>query len=107
MFGKKAETGGSMPVILPPGPAAGAHAASGAAVDKVIPDLKPAGTPLAAAAGQPARPAAPPPVEKPHVEARHKSESYYDIKSTIFNALIDAIDLTQLGQLDRERESLA
>ena len=102
MFGKKAETGGSMPVILPPGPAAGAHAASGAAVDKAIPDLKPAGTPLAAAAGQPARPAAPPPVEKPHVEARHKSESYYDIKSTIFNALIDAIDLTQLGQLDRE-----
>ncbi|MGH6907047.1 MAG: CpaF family protein [Aestuariivirga sp.] len=32
----------------------------------------------------------------------HKSENYYDIKSTIFNALIDAIDLTQLGQLDRD-----
>ena len=31
-----------------------------------------------------------------------KSENYYDIKSTIFNALIDAIDLTQLGQLDRD-----
>ena len=31
-----------------------------------------------------------------------KSETYYDIKSTIFNALIDAIDLTQLGQLDRD-----
>ena len=29
-------------------------------------------------------------------------ESYYDIKSSIFNALIDAIDLTQLGQLDRD-----
>jgi pilus assembly protein CpaF len=31
-----------------------------------------------------------------------RSDSYYDIKSSIFNALIDAIDLTQLGQLDRE-----
>jgi pilus assembly protein CpaF len=31
-----------------------------------------------------------------------RSESYYDIKSTIFNALIDAIDLTQLSQIDRE-----
>ena len=31
-----------------------------------------------------------------------RSDNYYDIKSTIFNALIDAIDLTQLGQLDRE-----
>jgi pilus assembly protein CpaF len=31
-----------------------------------------------------------------------RSENYYDIKTTIFNALIDAIDLTQLGQLDRD-----
>src|SRR5262245_40327945 len=31
-----------------------------------------------------------------------RSDSYYDIKSSIFNALIDAIDLTQLGQLDGE-----
>jgi pilus assembly protein CpaF len=35
------------------------------------------------------------------VDQRHRSENYYDIKSTIFNALIDAIDLTQLAQLDR------
>ena len=33
--------------------------------------------------------------------ALRKSDSYYDIKSTIFNALIDAIDLTQLAQIDR------
>src|ERR1700754_58169 len=31
-----------------------------------------------------------------------RSEGYYDIKSSIFNALIDTIDLTQLGQLDNE-----
>jgi pilus assembly protein CpaF len=39
--------------------------------------------------------------QKPQTAGR-KSDSYYDIKSTIFNALIDAIDLTQLGQLDRD-----
>ncbi len=31
-----------------------------------------------------------------------RSEEYYNIKSMIFNALIDAIDLTQLSQLDPE-----
>ena len=35
------------------------------------------------------------------VPDNQKSESYYNVKSTIFNALIDASDLTQLGQLDR------
>lgn len=35
-------------------------------------------------------------------QASRRSENYYDIKSTIFNALIDAIDLTQLSQIDRE-----
>ena len=33
---------------------------------------------------------------------RERDEEYYDIKSEIFNALIDAIDLTQLTQLDEE-----
>jgi len=32
----------------------------------------------------------------------HRSENYYQIKTTIFNALIDTIDLTQLAQLDAE-----
>jgi pilus assembly protein CpaF len=31
-----------------------------------------------------------------------RSENYYQIKTTIFNALIDTIDLTQLAQLDTE-----
>jgi pilus assembly protein CpaF len=33
-------------------------------------------------------------------QSRH-TQSYYDMKSKIFNALIDAIDLTQLAQIDR------
>jgi pilus assembly protein CpaF len=44
-----------------------------------------------------------PPQPKPAAKPRGpRSENYYDIKTTIFNALIDAIDLTQLGQLNRD-----
>ncbi len=45
----------------------------------------------------PVRPAPPPPSS----DARH-SESYYQVKATIFGALIEAIDLTQLSKLDGE-----
>lgn len=31
---------------------------------------------------------------------RRHSEEYYDVKTTVFNALIDTIDLTQLSKLD-------
>ena len=34
--------------------------------------------------------------------AAHKSEEYYDIKTTIFSTLIDTIDLAQLAKLDIE-----
>ncbi|MGI9464050.1 MAG: CpaF family protein, partial [Aestuariivirgaceae bacterium] len=56
----------------------------------------PAAEPVAAqqVAPEPERPQAKP--------SGRKSDNYYDIKATIFNALIDAIDLTQLGQLDRD-----
>jgi pilus assembly protein CpaF len=33
------------------------------------------------------------------LQSRH-SEEYYDVKTTVFNALIDTIDLTQLAKLD-------
>ena len=35
-------------------------------------------------------------------EARPRSEEYYDVKSSIFSALIDTIDLSQLARLDIE-----
>lgn len=35
-------------------------------------------------------------------QSSRRSDNYYDVKSTIFNALIDAIDLTQLSQIDRD-----
>src|SRR5712671_875779 len=45
----------------------------------------------------PARPAAP----APTVDAR-RSDTYYQVKATIFGALIEAIDLAQLAKLDGE-----
>ncbi len=59
--------------------------------------------PGAAQPGMP-QPAAPQAAQVPAQApvARHHTEEYYDIKSEIFNALIDAIDLTQLTQLDRD-----
>ncbi len=46
---------------------------------------------------QAGRPVEPPP---PPVVVDSRSDQYYEIKTTIFNALIDTIDLAQLAQLD-------
>ena len=87
MFGKRTEnaTPQGLPQALP-----GAAPAPAAAQATFVPDVT---------VQQRATPAAQP---KPAAEPGRRSESYYDIKGTIFNALIDAIDLTQLAQLDRE-----
>jgi pilus assembly protein CpaF len=55
---------------------------------------KPAPKPAAQAAPQPS------PKPAPRAVTDNRSEDYYQIKSTIFNALIDTIDLAQLAQLD-------
>lgn len=62
-----------------------------------IPSVKPvmASTPSAAIKTQAAAPVA-------AGRAAPRPQTYYDMKSSIFNALIEAIDLTQLSQLDRD-----
>ncbi len=75
----------------------------------------PAGAETRAAAGNaPSAPPRPAPAPLPRAEkiapspapvakvVDDRSEDYYQIKSTIFNALIDTIDLGQLAQLDAE-----
>ena len=89
MFGKKSDAAPTS-VVVPAAVAAQPLQHHVSVAGAPIPDLKPAAAPTP-------KPNAPP---QP-AEARQKPESYYDIKGTIFNALIDAIDLTQLGQLDR------
>src|SRR4051794_8628951 len=51
-------------------------------------------------ASPPISPVKPPP-PAPMIEAR-RSENYYQVKATIFGALIEAIDLSQLARLDSE-----
>jgi pilus assembly protein CpaF len=68
-----------------------------------MPKVAPAPAPAAAAppvVAKPKAPAPPPPPKEPAPAAEFRSEEYYRIKSTIFNALIETIDLAQLAQLD-------
>ena len=67
----------------------------------VPPPEAPAARPAKAAEPQPApsKPKSAASAPSPDAQRRH-SEEYYDVKTTVFNALIDTIDLTQLAKLD-------
>ena len=94
MFGKRTSdpTTTRKPIEAPaPSPAqpkAAAPAASGGAragAEKSAPEAAPK-----------------PPPAPPKSDQRRHSEEYYDVKTTVFDALIDTIDLTQLAKLDAE-----
>ncbi|MBN9354665.1 MAG: Flp pilus assembly complex ATPase component TadA [Hyphomicrobium denitrificans] len=69
---------------------------------QVVPAAQPVAPPEIKAPPQVRQPApAAQPRPEPPVEVnRRHSEEYYDVKTTVFNALIDTIDLTQLAKLD-------
>jgi pilus assembly protein CpaF len=83
MFGRRTNEPGQQKRV--PQPAAAAAAPSAQPPASVAP---PAAPPAPARAE---------PIESPQ---RNHSEEYYDVKTTVFNALIDTIDLTQLAKLD-------
>ncbi len=90
-FGKRAPS--AVATAPKPAPTPAAPAAS-AAASEAAPPPKPKPAPA---------PAAPPPPEpEPIARVDERSEQYYRTKATIFNALIDTIDLSQLAQLDQE-----
>jgi pilus assembly protein CpaF len=110
MFGKRSDAGapplapavprhtGSVPASeTRPHPAAEMPPAETPSLPAMKPASGPVHTPAPAAPKEPQ----PAPAARPKSSAR-RSDDYYDIKTTIFNALIDAIDLTQLAQLDRD-----
>jgi len=107
MFGKRTDaTDGKnreQPNQKPAAPQASEHPA--ASNDGNFPDVTPKATAgTSPPEAPPAEPAPPEPAE-PLVkapEATSHTDDYYAVKSTIFNALIDTIDLTQLAQLDAE-----
>ncbi|WP_373002293.1 ATPase, T2SS/T4P/T4SS family [Hyphomonas sp.] len=53
-------------------------------------------------ASQPVKAKKPEPKPEPVRKVNQQSEQYYATKTTVFNALIDTIDLSQLAQLDAE-----
>lgn len=72
------------------------------AVAQATPPPKAKPEPVEAKLDPPAAAPPPPPADKANAAPRQKSEEYYDIKTQIFSALIDTIDLSQLGRLDVE-----
>ena len=99
MFGKRtsdpSSQAGPAPKPMAPSPTA----------PKSMASATPAPSPKPAAAKQAPQPEAPAAQAKPTPEPesttqRGHSEEYYDVKTTVFNALIDTIDLTQLAKLD-------
>ena len=102
MFGKRT---GSEPVFRAPAKAGGASEQRSINAD-APPRVESAGSAAKAPATIPMpgaqAPQSAPTVSKPvaRIVADSRSDDYYQIKSTIFNALIDTIDLAQLAQLD-------
>jgi pilus assembly protein CpaF len=95
MFGKRS---GEVATGFAAEPAAMRAQAAPAAQRSSASQNQPSGAGLGAVA-PPIKPAAPPPVA---AYEENKTEQYFRIKTTIFNALIDAIDLGQLAQLDAQ-----
>jgi pilus assembly protein CpaF len=94
MFGKRSAVA-DLPRNLPP-----ARVEPAAAKTAPAPASEPAGTPPPPPRVQATASAAPPP-PKPTVRIPdQRSDDYYQVKTTVFNALIDTIDLAQLAQLD-------
>jgi len=94
MFGKRSAT---EPVLGKP-----AAREPVAAPPRLTPEVPPSVAAAPKPASKLAAQGAPQPSPKPAPRAitDNRSEDYYQIKSTIFNALIDTIDLAQLAQLD-------
>jgi len=113
MFGRR-PTDGSTPSTDRLSSVASAATASAAAQKPAPADEPPSASTPASAAPTPApKPAAKPVPKAPpkadtkassvdESEAQPRTDEYYEIKTAIFNALIDTIDLGQLAQLDNE-----
>src|SRR5712671_1822445 len=103
MFGKRGASE-EMPRAAPSkGAAAAAVSAQKAAVSKAPPAPAPAtpATPPPAAPAANNRPNLAPIASVPTaIAVDNRSDHYYQVKTTIFSALIDTIDLAQLAQLD-------
>ncbi|MEM6850566.1 MAG: CpaF family protein [Pseudomonadota bacterium] len=99
MFGKRSAAGSAAPAAPKSVKPSSKPPADLAARIGSAPKAPPASEPPLEAAAPPPPPQAPEPAD---TSLNDRSDEYYEIKTTIFNALIDTIDLSQLAQLDSE-----
>ncbi len=103
MFGKRGDTPQPLPQPAAPPQGTPAPAASPTGVQNTVPEAAPGPEPESVSQSRPPPPPPEPPSQPVEDEYdRARSEEYYDVKTTVFNALIDTIDLTQLARLDAE-----
>jgi pilus assembly protein CpaF len=91
MFGKRSETGQAPNKVAVPADQPADQPAE-------LPAAEPKATAPVPVAQAAARPAA-----KPAPQVAKKTDEYYDVKTQIFGALIDTIDLSQLAKMDSEQ----
>ncbi len=114
MFGKRPTAGTSAtveqerppqappPAALPPGPVAPAPPASPEAGRTPFPSAGLGAPIIGAPTSKPNAGPKTPQQQIPSAVDARRSEAYYEVKSTIFGALIEAIDLAQLAKLDAD-----
>jgi len=95
MFGKRGHFGSGGPPHTPAGPQDPPEA------PEPVKQKRAESAPRTSKAPAPEQ-SAPQPRKQEPAEPKGKSEEYYDTKTSIFSALIDAIDLSQLAKLDGE-----
>ena len=99
-FGKRASGGNTAAAAKPAAPAPAKPEVKAAAPAAATAPAEKAPAPAVPAKVKP--PAAPVAPAGEEMVINEKSEQYYATKTTVFNALIDTIDLGQLAQLDQE-----
>ncbi|MBB4657734.1 CpaF family protein [Parvularcula dongshanensis] len=103
MFGKRSDSPAQQTAAKPAAPKPAAPKPAAAKPAAKVPATKPSAKPGAGRGDGPPKsaPKAPPPKVEVQID-NGQSETYFKTKTTIFNALIDTIDLSQLAQLDME-----
>jgi len=84
----------------------GKRSESGQAPEKVVPTADQSAQQIpesSATAPVPVAKAVAKPAAKPEPQVAKKTDEYYDVKTQIFGALIDTIDLSQLAKMDSEQ----
>lgn len=104
MFGKRGTTdsgSAEAPSVIPLNQPSSAHKSPGKIDATAAPPIDGPAGPAKGEAGSPAKSDSPP-NGKNGAQPVERAENFYDIKLTVFSALIDTIDLAQLARLDLE-----